>query len=146
MALVRLRICAGWSESLLVAHTSLLEISRHGSLLCCGYSKELRTVSMRQDKMKNKITITILHINCSFICYYGRQIPYLEFFHHNFLALQRMVGLLLASTLVMLNISIYTLLPNFYPVNLQHSSFKNAYSIRVANRGDSDQAALSEAS
>ena len=29
--LIRLRICAGWSEPLLVAHTTLLEISCHGS-------------------------------------------------------------------------------------------------------------------
>ena len=29
-ALIRLRVCAGWSEPLLVAHTKLLEI------LCCG--------------------------------------------------------------------------------------------------------------
>ena len=31
MALIRLRVCAGWSEALLVAHTTLLEISCHGS-------------------------------------------------------------------------------------------------------------------
>ena len=30
-ALISLRVCAGWSESLLVAHTTLLEISCHGS-------------------------------------------------------------------------------------------------------------------
>ena len=30
-ALIRLRVCAGWSEPLLVAHTTLLEISCHGS-------------------------------------------------------------------------------------------------------------------
>ena len=30
-ALNRLRICAGWSEALLVAHTTLLEISYRGS-------------------------------------------------------------------------------------------------------------------
>ena len=29
--LIRLRVCAGWSEPLLVAHTKLLEISWHGS-------------------------------------------------------------------------------------------------------------------
>ena len=29
--LIRLRVCAGWSGPLLVAHTSLLEISCHGS-------------------------------------------------------------------------------------------------------------------
>ena len=32
-ALIRLRICAGWSEPLLVAHTTLLEISCHGSII-----------------------------------------------------------------------------------------------------------------
>ena len=30
-ALISLRVCAGWSESLLVAHTIFLEISCHGS-------------------------------------------------------------------------------------------------------------------
>ena len=30
-ALIRLRVCAGWSEALMVAHTTLLEISRTGS-------------------------------------------------------------------------------------------------------------------
>ena len=30
-ALIRLRVCADWSEPLLVAHTTLLEISCHGS-------------------------------------------------------------------------------------------------------------------
>ena len=29
-ALIRLHVCAGWSEALLVAHTTLLEISCHG--------------------------------------------------------------------------------------------------------------------
>ena len=32
-ALIRLRVCAGWSEALLVAHTTLLEISCRGSLM-----------------------------------------------------------------------------------------------------------------
>ena len=36
-ALIRLRICAGWSESLLVAHTTLLAIS------CCGSIIEKKT-------------------------------------------------------------------------------------------------------
>ena len=31
-ALISLRVCAGWSEPLLVAHTILLEISCHGSI------------------------------------------------------------------------------------------------------------------
>ena len=42
--------------------------------------------------------------------------------------------------------SIYaTLLPNFYPVNLQHSTCKHVFSIRLENSVD-DQMALSEAS
>ena len=32
-ALISLRVCAGWSEPLLVAHTTLLEISCHGSII-----------------------------------------------------------------------------------------------------------------
>ena len=32
-ALIRLRVCAGWSEPLLVAHTTLLEISCRGSII-----------------------------------------------------------------------------------------------------------------
>ena len=32
-ALNRLRVCAGWSEALLVVHTTLLEISCRGSIL-----------------------------------------------------------------------------------------------------------------
>ena len=32
-ALIRLRVCAGWSEALLVAHTTLLEISCRSSII-----------------------------------------------------------------------------------------------------------------
>ena len=32
-ALIRLRVCAGWSEPLLVAHTTLLEISCRGTFI-----------------------------------------------------------------------------------------------------------------
>ena len=39
-----------------------------------------------------------------------------------------------------------TLLPNFYPDNLQHSSCKHVLSIGVENSVDPDQMALSEAS
>ena len=35
-ALIRLRKCAGWSEPLLVAHITLLEISRRASILSYG--------------------------------------------------------------------------------------------------------------
>ena len=34
-ALIRLRVCAGWSEPLLVAHTTLLEILYRGSIIMC---------------------------------------------------------------------------------------------------------------
>ena len=36
-ALIRLCVCAGWSEPLLVAHTTLLEISCHGSYNKCRH-------------------------------------------------------------------------------------------------------------
>ena len=41
MALIRLRVCAGWSEALLVEHTTLLEILCHSS----HYSDEEGQVS-----------------------------------------------------------------------------------------------------
>ena len=37
MTLIRLRVCAGWLELLLVAHTTLLEISCRGSIICILY-------------------------------------------------------------------------------------------------------------
>ena len=43
-ALIRLRICAGWSEPLLVAHTTLMEISCRGSLICTIKFQESLTV------------------------------------------------------------------------------------------------------
>ena len=39
-----------------------------------------------------------------------------------------------------------TLLPKFYPVNLQHSTCKHVFSIIVENSVDHDQIASSEAS
>ena len=39
-ALIRLRVCAGWSEPLLVAHIILLEISCFGLSLFCIYDNE----------------------------------------------------------------------------------------------------------
>ena len=41
-ALIRLRVCAGWSEPLLVAHTTLLEISCRGSII--DYSLNLKKI------------------------------------------------------------------------------------------------------
>ena len=35
-ALIRLRVCTGCSEALLVAHTTSLEIPCHGSYVCLG--------------------------------------------------------------------------------------------------------------
>ena len=40
MALIRLRVCAGWSEPLLVAHTTLLEISCRGSYTSAAQKSE----------------------------------------------------------------------------------------------------------
>ena len=44
MALIRLRVCAGWSEPLLVAHTTLLEISCHGSVMILLPSADLTKI------------------------------------------------------------------------------------------------------
>ena len=41
MALIRLRLCAGWSESLLVAFTTLLEISCRGSYMFLSSDKNV---------------------------------------------------------------------------------------------------------
>ena len=55
MALIRLHICAGWSEPLLIAHTTLLEILCPGSIVLIyhstytsilGYSCKLLTQGM----------------------------------------------------------------------------------------------------
>ena len=43
-ALIRLHIWAGWSEPLLVAHTTLLEISCHGSLMSQTTEVKVNTV------------------------------------------------------------------------------------------------------
>ena len=43
--LIRLRICAGWSEALLVAHTTLLEISCHGSFAKALFRKGKRSTA-----------------------------------------------------------------------------------------------------
>ena len=40
-SLIRLRVCAGWSETLMVAHTTLLEISCRGSI-CPGHGNSYR--------------------------------------------------------------------------------------------------------
>ena len=53
---------------------------------------------------------------------------------------------LISLTLVMLTILCTTLLPNFNPVKLKHSSCKHLFSIRVENSVDPDQMASLEAS
>ena len=53
----------------------------------------------------------------------------------------------LVLTLIMLNIFMYYMLPNFYPIiNLQHSSCKHVFLIKVETSVDPDQMASSEAS
>ena len=58
MALIRLHICAGWSEPLLVAHTTLLEISCHGSLFVL-YSENSQLTRIH----------TVLHPDLTFTTY-----------------------------------------------------------------------------
>ena len=53
---------------------------------------------------------------------------------------------LISLTLVMLTVLRTTLLLNFNPVKLKHSSCKHLFSIRVENRVDPDQVASLEAS
>ena len=57
-ALIRLRVCAGWSEPFLVAHTRLLKISCHGS------NNELTTTEFpswnRQQPQPNCVTVCVL--------------------------------------------------------------------------------------
>ena len=50
-ALISLCVCAGWSEPLLVSHTTLLEISCHGSLLYFGNQIWSIKVDLRVVKM-----------------------------------------------------------------------------------------------
>ena len=57
-ALVRLRVCAGWSEPLLIAHTTLLEISCHGSHIFL-------------EGANNVNTEIIIHIIETFLCIVG---------------------------------------------------------------------------
>ena len=52
--LIRLRICAGWSEPLLVAHTTLLEISCHGSYVV--HIKDTIHVPMCHNSLCNRVT------------------------------------------------------------------------------------------
>ena len=57
-ALIRLRVCAGWSEPLLVAHNTLLEISFCGSYIEESYgvefhlylSRDIRLPTMRNER------------------------------------------------------------------------------------------------
>ena len=65
-ALVRLRVCAGWSETLLVAHTTLLEISCTGSILYC---QPLPRMFLTWQIAK---TLMIRRIWVYFICKYSR--------------------------------------------------------------------------
>ena len=58
-ALIRLRVCAGWSEPLLVAHTTLLEISCHGSLLYFWDGPELF-----YEKKNTMSVIEVILISC----------------------------------------------------------------------------------
>ena len=49
MALIRLRVCAVWSEPLLVAHTIVLEIACRGSLHLINYTSIFRNTTPTPD-------------------------------------------------------------------------------------------------
>ena len=62
-ALIRLRVCAGWSEALLVAHTKMLEISCNGSddILPCNLSGSFFS-QVLIDVIRNSFTeISFIH-------------------------------------------------------------------------------------
>ena len=58
MALTRLRLCAGWSEPLLVAHSTLLEISCHGSF------KDAIPASTESDFLEADLLLGLLLFGC----------------------------------------------------------------------------------
>ena len=58
-ALIRLRVCAGWSEPLLVAHTTLLEISCTG-IHIITYENTLSKSSNRSLLLKGRPLFLIL--------------------------------------------------------------------------------------
>ena len=49
-AMIRLRVCAGWSEALLIAHNTLLETSCTGS-----YSKNIRIYHECEGEIENSV-------------------------------------------------------------------------------------------
>ena len=53
-ALIRLRVCAGWSEHLLVAHTTLLGISCHSSFGVKFYLALMTVKQNRQNMRRQK--------------------------------------------------------------------------------------------
>ena len=59
-ALIRLGACAGWSGPLLVAHTTLLEISCRGSIIFSLTKRCLNSLSFMADSVENIITYFIV--------------------------------------------------------------------------------------
>ena len=62
-ALIRLHVCAGWSEPLLVAHTTLLEISCHGSIIFKEPTQNLTVMADRQ-LYSQKFCQILLYTTC----------------------------------------------------------------------------------
>ena len=60
--LIRLRICAGWSEPRLVAHTTLLEISCRGSFVHCDLFLNVH-VSLLEGESYKRLHTTQYKIN-----------------------------------------------------------------------------------
>ena len=73
-ALIRLRVCTGWSEPLLVTHTctTLLEISCRGSLLMQYISAEKLSTIMEQRKGLLNPELTLISL-ASFLWDVGKE-------------------------------------------------------------------------
>ena len=64
-ALIRLRVCAGWSEPWLVAHTTLLEISCHGSIIERKNPSKIAIVFLGNIFRINPSTAFLFPVYCS---------------------------------------------------------------------------------
>ena len=53
-ALIRLRVCTGWSEPLLVTHTTLLEISCRGSVTKIKYAADQQCENENECRPKTQ--------------------------------------------------------------------------------------------
>ena len=68
-ALIRLRVCAGWSEALLVTHITLLEISSRSSNFNAYYNvKQLRNMQACAYASNASICLSVFLSVCPSVC------------------------------------------------------------------------------